>query len=92
MEYGCHDEEGLCPLDVVLLTAKDQTNRMEKAPLHMDLCPSLRLEEISVHLFLLSRAVCVHLDYSCLAMNEGFVTMGKWPTYGPACLHRINPT
>lgn len=41
---------------------------------------------ISVHLFLLS------IVYSCLALNEGFVTMGKWPTYGPACLHRINPT
>lgn len=47
---------------------------------------------ISVHQFLQKEVVCVHLHYSCMVMNEGFVTMGKWPTYGPACLHRINPS
>lgn len=38
--------------------------------------------------------VCVYtcMVYSCLAMNESFVSMGMWPTYGSACLHRINPT
>lgn len=35
----------------------------------------------------------LHVDclYIFMAMNEGFVAMGTWPTYGPACLHRINP-
>lgn len=38
------------------------------------------------------KEVCAHLGDSCLALNEGFVTMGKWPTYRPACQHKINPS
>lgn len=38
------------------------------------------------------KKVFAHLGDSCLALNEGFVTMGKWPTYSPACLHKINPS
>lgn len=75
------------PLDVVPLTTKKQEPQQGKNTL------SIRgSRRMSVHPFLLSRVVCVHLDYSCWAMNEGFVTMGKWPTYGPGCLHRINLT